>query len=97
MLTATSIPNKIFLFAGIISAVYFGVLFSNVLQYVDLVLAGVIVELFTLPMILVQLFIIGYMLHLIFIRKIMPSPAVIICFVVAVFITIAVVLSFIYR
>ncbi|TKC06332.1 hypothetical protein [Pedobacter frigoris] len=97
MLITIGIPNKIFLFAGIISAVYFGILFSNVLQHVDFVLIGVLIELCTIPMILIQFCMIGYILYLTFIKKLKPSIEVVIGFVIALAIASYVVYSFMVR
>lgn len=66
-MTLTNNP-KLVLLASLISAIYFGVLFSQH-QILNSVLAGVAIELFTIPMIVLQGVIIVYTLRSIFIRK----------------------------
>lgn len=64
-----AIRDRKLLFASIISGIYFALLFSKILHSIDSVLIGVVIELFTIPMILAQGAIIVYILYWIFIKK----------------------------
>ncbi|SMC59638.1 hypothetical protein [Pedobacter nyackensis] len=67
-MTLTS-NHKLVLIASLVSAVYFGLLFSNLLQYVNSVLVRVAVEMSAIPMVILQGVIIVYTLRWIFIQK----------------------------
>ena len=66
-MTLTTNP-KLVLLGSLVSAIYFGLLFSR-LPILNSVLAGVAIELFTIPMMILQGVIIVYTLRWIFIQK----------------------------
>lgn len=63
------ISDRKVLLASIISGSYFMLLFCNLLVRINYTFASFVVELFTIPMLLIQGAIIGYVLHWIFIQK----------------------------
>ncbi|WEK20634.1 MAG: hypothetical protein P0Y49_05720 [Candidatus Pedobacter colombiensis] len=89
-----SISDRTILFAEVISAAYFLIFFSNVLQYVDTVFVRVIGEFLTIPMIILQLGIIVYMLNVVLIKKLKPSVELTIGSIIAVGIAILITILF---
>lgn len=63
------ISDRKVLFASMISGSYFTLLFCNLIVGINYTFASVVVELFTIPMLLFQGAIIGYIIHWIFIQK----------------------------
>lgn len=78
------VNHKLLLIGSLVSAVYFGLLFSNLLQNINSVFVGAVIEFFTFPMILLQVTTIVYTLSMVFIKRSKTSFEIIVPLVISV-------------
>lgn len=79
-----TISNRTILFAGLISAVYFAMLFFSFPLSLSAVLYGAIVELCTIPLVLLQAFIIFYVIRSAVIKKSKVSIEMIMALIISI-------------
>ena len=80
----TGIDQNKVLFASLISGVYFTLLFLSSHYHPDIVIIGVLKEMFTIPMILLQVAIVAFAVYWVFVKKQKISIQILTAFLISV-------------